>query len=142
MSDLERGDDLGLVREAAFALLREDQPVIEEDVELTCPAGRNRGGLVGALVDRGRETRGPGVVPASGGAVDDLDGHRSNLPSVPDDVPQNADPLDLELDDVARPEPAGVAVLEDAPGSDRPGAEHVTRLEARVPRRVGADRVP
>jgi hypothetical protein len=40
-------------------------------------------------------------------------------PLRPDDVSQHADPFDLELDNVARLQPAAVAVLEDAAGADR-----------------------
>src|SRR3954447_23924660 len=40
-----------------------------------------------------------------------------------DAVPQHPDPLDLELDHVARPEPAAVAELEDAARPDRTRAE-------------------
>ena len=72
----ELGDDLVLVRKAAFALLREQQPTVGDDVELAlltryCLAVPTRRG------DRGRETRGPCVVPASDGAVEDLDPHRT-----------------------------------------------------------------
>src|SRR6266550_2210636 len=43
----------------------------------------------------------------------------------PDRIAQHPDPLDLELDDVPRLEPAAVAVLEDATRPDRAGAEDV-----------------
>src|SRR5439155_15974699 len=67
--------------------------------------------------------------------------HRSPRPSS-DPVPQDSDPLDLQLDLVARPEPALVAVLEDAAGADGAGADHVARPQLGVPRRVGDDRLP
>src|ERR671936_1456957 len=60
----------------------------------------------------------------------------------PDAVVEDADPLDLELDDIARPEPAVVAELEDAARADGARAEDVPRHEVRVPRRVGDDRLP
>src|SRR5947199_298533 len=61
--------------------------------------------------------------------------------TVPDAVAKDADALDLELDLVARPEPALVAVLEDAAGADGARAEDVARPELRVARGVGDDRV-
>src|SRR6266536_1944093 len=57
-------------------------------------------------------------------------------------ISQHADPLDLELDDVAPLQPAPVAVLEDAAGADRAGAEDVAGAEVRVPGRLREDRVP
>src|SRR5439155_13544244 len=62
--------------------------------------------------------------------------------TVPDAVAKDADALDLELDLVARLEPALVAVLEDAAGADGARAEDVARPELRVARGVGDDRVP
>src|SRR5262245_40465448 len=59
-----------------------------------------------------------------------------------DRVPQHADPLHLQLDHVARLEPTAVAVLEDAARSDRPGAEDVSWVQTRVPRRVLDDPLP
>src|SRR5256885_3979570 len=59
-----------------------------------------------------------------------------------DRIPQDPDALDLELDDVARLQPAPVSLLEDATGADRSRAEHVARQEARVARRVRDDRAP
>ena len=53
-----------------------------------------------------------------------------------DRIPQDADPLDLQLDDVAGLEPAAVAVLEDAARADRPRAQDVTLEQPRVPRGV------
>jgi hypothetical protein len=67
-------DDLLLFRESALALLREDQPSVGPHVELALRARRD-GGLDAVAAQRGRETRGPSVVAASGGAVEDLDGH-------------------------------------------------------------------
>ena len=49
-------------------------------------------------------------------------------------VPQHADALDLQLDDVAALQPAPVAVLEDAAAADRARADHVARAKHRVPR--------
>ena len=53
-----------------------------------------------------------------------------------DPVPQHTDPLDLELDLVARLEPAPVAVLQDAAGPDGAGAEDVAGPELGVPARL------
>src|SRR5438045_1694168 len=57
-------------------------------------------------------------------------------------IPEHADPLHLELDDVAAPEPPPVAVLEDAAGADRARAEDVARDEEGVARGVRDDRLP
>src|SRR5947207_3128435 len=51
----------------------------------------------------------------------------SSTPGLPHAVPQDADPLDLELDDVAVLQPPAVTVFEDATGSNRAGAEDVAR---------------
>src|SRR3954468_15159220 len=59
-----------------------------------------------------------------------------------DTVAQDADALDLQLDDIARLQPAAVAMLEDAAGPDCPGAENVSRTEVGVPCRVRHDGVP
>jgi len=55
-------------------LLREDRPSVHDDVVLALftLAG---GGVDAVLAKLGRETRGPTVVAASDGAVEDLDGH-------------------------------------------------------------------
>jgi len=68
-------DDLGVLREAAFLLLREDQAPVGDDVELTLLTRHDLGLVSGALVQRGRETRGPAVIAVSDGAVEDLDPH-------------------------------------------------------------------
>src|SRR5919201_1996035 len=59
-----------------------------------------------------------------------------------DVIPERSDPLDLELDDVARLEPAPVAVLEDAAASDGARAEDVTGQQPRMARGVAHDRLP
>src|SRR6476660_8848635 len=64
------------------------------------------------------------------------------LVSLPDPVLQDADPLDLELDVVAGPEPALVAVLEDAAGADGAGAKDVARAQLGVAARVRDDCLP
>ena len=70
-------DDLVVLREAAFLLLREDQVSVGDDVELTLFARDGLGLVSGALVQLGRETRGPAVIAVSDGAVVDLDLHAS-----------------------------------------------------------------
>ncbi len=72
-------DDLALFGEAARFLLREDQIAVREDVELTLRSRRRLRLDSGLLGDRGRETRGPAVVAASGGAVEDSDRHARRL---------------------------------------------------------------
>src|SRR5580765_8927696 len=59
-----------------------------------------------------------------------------------DTVAQDADALNLELDDIPGLQPAAVAVLEDAARPDGPGAENVPGPEVGVPCRVRHDRVP
>src|SRR5438876_467087 len=59
-----------------------------------------------------------------------------------DTVPQDADPLDLQFHDVAAVQPATVAVLEDAAGSDRAGAEDVAGPQVRVTRGVRDNCIP
>src|SRR5438309_1127204 len=61
---------------------------------------------------------------------------------LPDPVAQDADSLDLELDDVAALQPALVTVLENAAGPDRPRAEHVAGAQLSIARRVRDDHVP
>src|SRR5215210_1669810 len=59
-----------------------------------------------------------------------------------DAVREHADPLDLELDDVAPLEPPAVAVLEDAAGADGPRADDVAGAERRIARRMVEDPLP
>src|SRR6266851_9599101 len=116
----ELRENLGVLREAALALLREDQRVSVEHVELALrpfDGGRGTARLRG---DLGRETRGPFVVPASDGAVEDADlAHGASLAaaSVLTRRPgsprvSGADAEDAALDHarvVVRPGEAGVA---------------------------------
>jgi hypothetical protein len=74
----EQAQDLAVVRPAAFALLREDQLAVGDDVVLGLPA-LVYGGVESVVSQLGRETRGPFVVPASDGAVQDLDGHAGSV---------------------------------------------------------------
>jgi hypothetical protein len=71
---LQASKNLVLLREAADGLLREDELVVDDDVELTLAARNRVGGVSVQSVDLGGETRGPCVVAASGGAVEDADG--------------------------------------------------------------------
>ena len=71
----EQGDDLGLGRIAAFAFFREDELPVDYDVELAPLAWHVHAGVLTCRADRGRETRSPDVVPASDGAVEDIDLH-------------------------------------------------------------------
>lgn len=73
-SSVERRQDLGMLREAAFPLLGEDEPPLAEHVELAGRAGPRRG-IDPPLMQRGRETRSPRVVAASDRAVDDFHLH-------------------------------------------------------------------
>jgi len=75
----EQAENLVLLGEAAFALLREEELPVPEDVELALLALGGRGGDA-LVVQDGRETRSPLVVAASDGAVVDLDRHVGSLP--------------------------------------------------------------
>src|SRR5205823_8567296 len=85
------------------------------------------------LVDRDRPTT-PGERPCGGkphhARPDNrrLLSHGRIVPSTEgrgDAVPQDPDPIDLELDVIAPLQPAGAAVLEDAAGADGARAEHI-----------------
>jgi len=70
----QEADDLCFLREAALALLREDELPVTAHVELALLTLDDRR-VVAVCVQRGRETRGPRVVAVSDGAVVDLDAH-------------------------------------------------------------------
>jgi hypothetical protein len=57
-----------------LVLLREEELAVGEDVELRLRALSDRG-VESSLLQLGRETRGPSVVPASDGAVENFDAH-------------------------------------------------------------------
>src|SRR5712691_4315130 len=59
-----------------------------------------------------------------------------------DAVPEEADSLDLEHDDVAALQPAAVAVLEDAAGADGARSQDVAWPQTGVACRVRDDRIP
>jgi len=75
----EQAEDLVLLGKATFALLREEELPVAQDVELALRTLGDRGGDA-LVVQDGRETRGPAVIAASDGAVLDLDGHVRSLP--------------------------------------------------------------
>ena len=54
---------------AAFLLFREDELIVDEDIELALRALLDLGLVVGLGVQLGRETRSPCVIPVSDGAV-------------------------------------------------------------------------
>jgi len=66
---LEHGADLGVLREATFGLLREDDLAVGDDVELALRALLDLSLVPGLGVQLGRETRGPCIVPVSDRAV-------------------------------------------------------------------------
>ena len=66
----ERFEHLVGLGKAADLLLREDDCVVDDHVELALRPFDGLGG-VSAAVELGRETRGPAVVAASDGAVED-----------------------------------------------------------------------
>jgi hypothetical protein len=77
----EREEDLARLRKPSLALLREHEPPVGDDVELALVALDDLGGVLGS-VDLGRETRGPAVIAASDGAVEDANvGHATTLPA-------------------------------------------------------------
>ena len=72
----ERGADLGVLGEATFLLLREDQLAVDEYVVLALRTLFDLRFMLRLGVQLGRETRGPCVVAVSDGAVLDQDlGH-------------------------------------------------------------------
>ena len=76
----EQREHLVVLREPALALLREDRLAADDDVELARRTGLDRGAALRLRVDLGRETRGPAVVAASDGAVEDEDvAHAASL---------------------------------------------------------------
>jgi hypothetical protein len=70
----EQAHDLVVLRKAPLALLGEDEAPVRDDVVLASLALEGER-VVACVVERGRETRGPNVVAASDGAVEDLDPH-------------------------------------------------------------------
>jgi hypothetical protein len=67
--------------EAPFALLRENELLVGDHIELALRALDDRRVVLGVLCYLGRETRGPAVVTVSDGAVVDLDAHPRNATS-------------------------------------------------------------
>jgi len=67
-----------LLGEAALRLLREHEVTVRDDVELALRA-LDDAGVDSAVLQRGRETRGPAVVAPSDWAVEDLDAHVQSL---------------------------------------------------------------
>src|SRR5687768_2107432 len=110
----ERGENLVLLREAAHALLREDELAVGKHVELAVRAlAGGRGDAV--VVQDGRETRGPTVVPASDGAVVDLDGHGRTL----------SEARPVPVDDRRELEPGRQRAVDRAAVAEAGGAEGV-----------------
>ena len=68
----EQRANLGVLREPALLLLREDELPVREHVVLALGALFDLGLVLGLVVQLGRETRGPCVVAVSDGAVLDL----------------------------------------------------------------------
>ncbi len=74
----EEAQDLAVLGPASLLLLGEDELAVSDDVVLALGA-RDGGGVEAVVAQLGRETRGPFVVPASDGAVENLDGHGASL---------------------------------------------------------------
>ena len=74
-------ENLVVFGEAVLLLLRKDHVAVGDDVELRTRAF-DRARCVAVALERGREAHGPRVVPASDGAVEDLDARhlRETLP--------------------------------------------------------------
>jgi hypothetical protein len=69
-----------MLREPALMLLREDELAVRQHVVLALGALLDLGFVLSLRVQLGRETRGPGVVAVSDGAVLDEDArHGQNL---------------------------------------------------------------
>ena len=74
LAPADEDQHLAVLRPATLALLREDELAVCEDVELRLLTFPDRG-VDPVALQLGRETRGPSVVSASDGAVEDLDAH-------------------------------------------------------------------
>src|SRR5438067_669760 len=70
---VQRLNDLVRLGPPVFALLGKDQPAVGDDVELALFPGDCLRLMRGAILQLGRETRGPAVIAVSDGAVEDLD---------------------------------------------------------------------
>jgi hypothetical protein len=70
----QRGEDLVVLGETSFGLLREDKPPVGDHVVLALRA-LDRLRVVALVGQLSRETRGSLVVAVSDGAVEDLDAH-------------------------------------------------------------------
>jgi hypothetical protein len=79
----ELGQDLAGLGEAAGLVLRVDHLAVHLDVELPAPAGDELGLDAGLLPDRGRETRGLGLVASHHAVLDHDLHHRLLLVLVP-----------------------------------------------------------
>src|SRR5581483_4663909 len=77
----DRGRDLARLRPASLPLLREDERPVGEHVELPRFALLHLG-VVSRLRELGHETRGPFVVAASDGAVEDANGRHDRTLAV------------------------------------------------------------
>jgi hypothetical protein len=75
----EESGNLTVLGKAAPLVLRPDQAVFDDHVELPSAAGCDLCVDADRVAKLDRETRGSCVVSASGGAVEDLDGHADNL---------------------------------------------------------------
>jgi hypothetical protein len=75
----EQTEDIVLLGEAALIVFREDDAAVGDDVELAALALDGRRLMPSCAGDRGRETRGPGVVPVSDWAVANLDCHARSI---------------------------------------------------------------
>jgi hypothetical protein len=78
LAGVEQGQNFAVVRVASRFLLGEDELAVGDDVVLAL-GSLDRGGVEAVVSQLGRETRGPFVVPASDGAVEDLDGHGGSV---------------------------------------------------------------
>jgi hypothetical protein len=130
----ELREDLVLVGKTALRVLREDEPPISEDVELSRRAGDWRGFEAELRGDLACETRSACVVPASGRAVVDLDRHSAN-PSHRDRL-GNASPIqaramaldDRRVIDAGRKRPVAAPAF----AAETSGAEGVRDLRRRM----------
>ena len=74
---LQRAENLVVLGEASFGLLREDKPPVGDHVVLALRA-LDRLRVVALVGQLSRETRGSFVVAGSDGAVEDLDAHAAH----------------------------------------------------------------
>ena len=102
----EEAQDLAVVRASAprSASRRSSSPSAKTSYWDFCALAR-RARRYPLLLQLGRETRGPSVVPASDGAIEDLDGHAGSVPGVGSRLRRRAPILRVRANPCTAPSP-------------------------------------